>query len=427
MFKKIIVLLLLSLAVCGFADKVNPEFYRVRQIQVFLINTEEFPDYEFYAFPSIMDCFFGDRYKVTSKTRLVSRHPESRLRIVAIRKDLTDRDKKLLQSTRDPLTLDFCNITPYNYGLDCHHSMLKEKAQSARVEYKIAKIENNVVHIYLHKIVTIPDRRYLKSTYYKQPEIFSYPQIFEKNVQKYQSVITRYFQEYNLSDDEKGGFAVFRIYLNPDKTVYFQGDMSSGDWDSFRRFHDKIDNNLIDRQSSGKYYSSPNYITFGFKVASGKIYFEKSYNPYIESLYNSEILKTEIKILSDTSLEPEFKLNDYLTKDFYLKLLSTVVLECFLLLLLSFFMPAIKNMKIIRLVGVCALASVITLPLLWFLCPLFISNWLLYLWTGEIMVAAIEAVIYKKLLKLNWRDAVIISVACNAFSCLIGLYANVWW
>jgi len=426
MLKKVIVLLLLSMAVCGFADIPDREFYRARQIQVFLINTEEFPDYEFYAFPSIMDCFFGDRYKVTSKTRLVSKRPESRLRIVAIRKDLADKDKNLLQSTRDPLTLDFCNITPYNYGLDCHYSMWKEIAQSARVEYKIAKIEDKTVHLYLYRTVTTDDWRVITIKYYKQPEIFSYPQIFEKNVQKYQSIITRYFQEYNLSDDLKSGFAMFNIYLNPDKTVSFQGSTSSGGCDSFRSFHDKIDKNLIDRQSSGKYCSSPNYIIFGFKVDSGKLYFEKSYNPYIKRLYRPEVLKTVVDTLVRVPVRKEFKLNDYLTKDFYLKLLSTVVLESFLLLLLSFFMTSIKNQKILRLVGVGALASVITLPLLWFIWPLFISNWLLYLWTGEIMVAAIEAVIYKKLLKINWRAAIIISIACNAFSCTIGLYANVW-
>jgi len=420
------VLLLLSMAVCGFADFDSEGFIVLKNSNTYLVNTEEFPEYDFYAFSQHYN-FYNRGYKITSQAPLVAGSYEQTIRIVAVRKDTPEHEKKLLQNNQNPLFFDFCNITPLNCKIiSPYTNKFEDDIVNANVFYKIAKIENKIVHLYLAKTETINLDRVHKTIHYKQPEILSYPNSFEKNVQQYQSVITSYFKEYNFSDTNRRGYAEYRLYLNPDKTVSLKFISSSADWDPFERLNARIFN-LADRLLLEKRSSSSHYINFCLGVDSGKLYFEKSYNPYIESLHNPEILKTVLDTLVRVPVRKEFKLSAYLTKDFYLKLLSTVVLESFLLLLLSFFMTSIKNMKIIRLVGVGALASVITLPLLWFIWPHFTTNWLLYLWTGEIMVAAIEAVIYKKLLKINWRDAVIISVACNTFSCTIGLYANVWW
>jgi len=426
MLKKVIVLLLLSMAVCGFACGPDYPYEVVRRSQTFLINTDEFPEYDFYSIIQGYKSFIFKNHKISSTTPFGRGFQQDQHRVLAVRKDMSDHYEKLLQTNMNPLDFDFCSISPYQYYIHGNYvSNYKDSIICARRDYKIAKIENKTVHLYLYRTVTTDDGRIFKITYYKQPDIFSYPERVEKYIQEYQSIITGYFQEYKNRKRNEGGSGNYMLYLDSNQTLSFiiSSFSFSDSYDNFgRKIADLIDKRYIDRRPV-----SSNYIDFGVLVVDGKLYFEKSYNPYMKSLYRPEVLKTVVDTLVRVPVRKEFKLNDYLTNDFYLKLLSTVVLESFLLLLLSFFMTSIKNMKIIRLVGVGALASVITLPLLWFIWPLFISNWLLYFWTGEIMVAAIEAVIYKKLLKTNWRDAIIISIACNAFSCTIGLYTNVWW
>jgi len=60
--------------------------------------------------------------------------------------------------------------------------------------------------------------------------------------------------------------------------------------------------------------------------------------------------------------------------------------------------------------------TTITLPLLWFVLPLLLWKWLLYVIIWEILVTVIETVIIKYWLKISWIKAIIASVICNILS-----------
>lgn len=421
MIKKIIVLTILTVFGLGFSDMPVSGYYSVRNSQAFLINTEEFPKYDFYAYVNLMN-FFIKHYKITADTQLVSGYKHNNLRIVAIKKNITNSQQKLLQEYKNPLILDFCNISPYGYGIyGCYIAKNEEKAVSARLYYKIAKIENKTVYVYLYKKQIGSSDSVLKTEFYKEPEIFTYPNYADKKILQYQSIITNYFQQYKNIINNSQSIAEYTLYINKDRTFSLSGCSRSYD-DSYSIFFCKMDNSL-DKRYNDIYNPSPYHIKFCVGVAHGQLYFENSYNPFIQSLNNPEILKTEFDTLKTNPLnqKPKFKITDYLTTEFYLKLLSTIATETLMLLLLSFFFNSIKKKKIIQLIAVCALVSIITLPILWFIWPLLIKERILYIWTGETMVIIIEAFLYRKLLKINIKDAFIISAVCNIFSCLIGL------
>ncbi len=67
------------------------------------------------------------------------------------------------------------------------------------------------------------------------------------------------------------------------------------------------------------------------------------------------------------------------------------------------------------------IASFSTLPYLWFLLPVFISNYFLYTILGEFLVFLIEAIIYFFILKISFKKALIVSLACNLVSFVLGL------
>jgi len=104
-------------------------------------------------------------------------------------------------------------------------------------------------------------------------------------------------------------------------------------------------------------------------------------------------------------------------------LLLTVSLECFMAVLLKkFFGRRLKlsSFSYVRLIGFVAIASTLTLPYAWFILPAFFSG-LTYILIAEVSVTLIEAAFYGFTMRLPWWSAVIIAVAANAFSYLIGL------
>ena len=64
-------------------------------------------------------------------------------------------------------------------------------------------------------------------------------------------------------------------------------------------------------------------------------------------------------------------------------------------------------------------ASFATLPYLWFVIISFIGG-SSYLYIGESLVTLFEIFIYKKTLNIGWRKAIIVSLAANISSYLIG-------
>ncbi len=70
--------------------------------------------------------------------------------------------------------------------------------------------------------------------------------------------------------------------------------------------------------------------------------------------------------------------------------------------------------------------TTITLPLLWFVFPLIIWDWNLYIVVWEILVATIEAIMLKYWLNISRKRAIITSIIWNLFSFLIILLFNLY-
>lgn len=66
--------------------------------------------------------------------------------------------------------------------------------------------------------------------------------------------------------------------------------------------------------------------------------------------------------------------------------------------------------------------TTVTLPLLWFVLPLFIWDWPLYTIVWELLVTIIEAIILKYWLKVSRWKAIIASIVCNLVSLFVLSY-----
>ncbi len=73
-----------------------------------------------------------------------------------------------------------------------------------------------------------------------------------------------------------------------------------------------------------------------------------------------------------------------------------------------------------RLLATVALASLLTLPYVWFIFPAFIQNGMPYIVVSELFAFVAEAAWYAFALRINIKNAVILSLAANALSYLIG-------
>lgn len=106
---------------------------------------------------------------------------------------------------------------------------------------------------------------------------------------------------------------------------------------------------------------------------------------------------------------------------FWIAWLLTIFIETlvlFIIVKLFFKKDKILNLRIL-LVGI--LASTITLPLLRFVVPLFITDGMWYAVIWELLVTLIEVFVIKYWLKISWWKAILASVVCNLCSYLLGL------
>jgi hypothetical protein len=105
-------------------------------------------------------------------------------------------------------------------------------------------------------------------------------------------------------------------------------------------------------------------------------------------------------------------------------LLLTVFIETtvlFLLFKLVYKSIFIKKWLLV-LTGIIATFS--TLPYLWFILPMFIHMELFYTIICEATAVMIESVIVLGMLRISYKNALIISFTCNTSSFLIGLLIN---
>jgi hypothetical protein len=107
-------------------------------------------------------------------------------------------------------------------------------------------------------------------------------------------------------------------------------------------------------------------------------------------------------------------------RSFLLALLLTLVVELTELWLLLRFVFRKPEVDTGRLLFVGTLASALTLPYLWFVFPALLEGGGL-VYGGELLVAAIEAVVLYRLLPVGFGKAIVLSALANAASFAAGL------
>ncbi len=110
---------------------------------------------------------------------------------------------------------------------------------------------------------------------------------------------------------------------------------------------------------------------------------------------------------------------------FLLALLLTLISEVPVVFVIVRYLYKYRDIKIPTIFFVGILASVLTLPYLWFVLPAFVFERFTYLVLGELLVILVEAFIYFKLLKLKLLDAFVVSLLSNITSIILGLVIRI--
>lgn len=113
----------------------------------------------------------------------------------------------------------------------------------------------------------------------------------------------------------------------------------------------------------------------------------------------------------------------YLYEALFLRgLLFTIAIEVLVFLPMCYFWLNRKGFKALAYGAfVCCIATMLTLPYVWFIFPAFITIKVWYILASEVFAFIAEAIIYFLLLRCNFRQALFISLACNACSFGLGL------
>ncbi len=132
-----------------------------------------------------------------------------------------------------------------------------------------------------------------------------------------------------------------------------------------------------------------------------------------EDNYSLEIVETEQGI--------ELVSADRFIK-FWIAWIITILIETIVLFVIAKFFRKENQISNLRLFLVWILASTITLPLLRFVLPLFITGKVRYMIIWELSVTLLEIFIIKYWLKITWKKAIIASIICNLCSYLFWLF-----
>ena len=108
--------------------------------------------------------------------------------------------------------------------------------------------------------------------------------------------------------------------------------------------------------------------------------------------------------------------------EFWIVRLITILIETIVLFIIAKLFRRKDQVSNWRLLLIGILASTITLPLLWFIFPLFIVNEVLYTVIWELSVTLIEIFIIKYWLKVSRWKAIIASIVCNLCSYLVWVW-----
>ena len=132
----------------------------------------------------------------------------------------------------------------------------------------------------------------------------------------------------------------------------------------------------------------------------------------VENDYNLELVESEQSI-------------ELVSADRFIKFLIAWILTIFIETIVLFFIAKLfrKEDQISnwRLILIWILASTITLPLLRFVFPLFVTDEIVYIVVWELFVTLIEIFVIKYWLKVSRGKAILASILCNLCSYLIWL------
>ena len=101
---------------------------------------------------------------------------------------------------------------------------------------------------------------------------------------------------------------------------------------------------------------------------------------------------------------------------FFISLLLTLVVEIPALFILAKYLLKVK----VPAREILCWGFLFSFPYLWFVFPLFISSHN-FIMIGETLVVLMESIILLKVLKINFKNAIILSLIVNVASYLIGL------
>lgn len=104
---------------------------------------------------------------------------------------------------------------------------------------------------------------------------------------------------------------------------------------------------------------------------------------------------------------------------FFLSLLLTLAVEIPVLFFSAKYLLKLKT-QAKEILYWSVFVNLFSLPYLWFVFPLFITSHN-YILIGEVLVVLIESIILLKVLKINFKNAIILSVIANVVSYLAGL------
>jgi hypothetical protein len=109
---------------------------------------------------------------------------------------------------------------------------------------------------------------------------------------------------------------------------------------------------------------------------------------------------------------------------FLKSLLLTISIETVVLCLFFRFVVKLENSSIHRLVITGIIASMTTLPYLWFILSNYIDQRIWYVIIGESFAVLLETIIIGVILRVNLLKSFLSSLTCNMISFLTGLIIN---
>ena len=147
-------------------------------------------------------------------------------------------------------------------------------------------------------------------------------------------------------------------------------------------------------------------------------------NPLSNENFTYKIVKNwDNYTLEITDSEQGIELvNDNKLIKFFIAWILTVLIETIILFIIAKLFRKKDKISNSRIILTWILASTVTLPLLRFVIPLFITEEIAYMIIWELLVTIIEIFIIKYWLKVSRWKAILMSIICNLCSYLFGLF-----